>query len=310
MICAGCRAPIPDHVKFCPTCGTKAETVIAQVPHTKRCPMCGAYNLLSAKFCKADGHPLQQVEQAPSAAPPLEVKAPTVALSCPKCGTSYPVTVKFCRNDGIPLKSVPTPSPEATQPSVSVGTEQTPGSKTDPPVREEANQTVLVEVAAQPEPEETDAKQEAQVAAQPDVEVGTGAVGRPSRSWLWPAVAGVVLLLVGGAGYLYYSGFLGKDPAKVQMKLDAELKAQGLDDIYVEVSKDWVATVGGFVENEADRGRVLGIVESNNDVKEVEDRITVATAKDGPPIAATDSPSAQPPSMGKVEEMIKQGSFE
>ncbi|MDE2060573.1 MAG: BON domain-containing protein [candidate division NC10 bacterium] len=118
------------------------------------------------------------------------------------------------------------------------------------------------------------------------------------------------MLLVGGGGYLYYTGFLAKDPAKVQMTLDAELKAQGLDDIHVEVSKDRVVTVSGFVENEADKGRALGIVESDKDVKDIENRITVATAKASPARGTTESPNAQPPSMRKVEELIKQGTFE
>lgn len=350
MICGGCRAAIPDHVKFCPKCGAKAEAVTAQAAQTKRCPVCGTDNPLSAKFCKAGGHPLP-VEQAPSVAPPIETKESTDALSCPKCGTSYPVTAKFCRNDGTPLKSGPAPSLEPAQPSMPEETAQLPDNEAVLPAREEADRTVPVEVATQPElphphlpphgvegiayaDSSTLGGEEVKVATQPDVvEVGAGVVKRPSRSWLWPIAAGVVLLLVGGAGYLYYAGSLGKNPAKVQMKLDAELKAQGLDDIYVEVSKDWVATVSGFVENEADKGRVLGIVESNNDVKDVEDRITVATAKGGPAKGVTESPSAQspsmwtgedssakgeaapqnaqqPPSMRHLEEALKQGTFE
>ncbi len=65
MICAGCRASIPDHVKFCSKCGTKTDAVTAQAPPMKRCSN-GGDNPLSAKFCKADGYPLQQAEQAPS----------------------------------------------------------------------------------------------------------------------------------------------------------------------------------------------------------------------------------------------------
>jgi osmotically-inducible protein OsmY len=94
------------------------------------------------------------------------------------------------------------------------------------------------------------------------------------------------------------------------MKLDAELKAQGLDDIFVEIGKDWVATVSGFVDNEADKGRALGIVKSDKDVKDIEDRITLMAAKDSPEKAATERPGAQPPSMRKMEEVLKQGSFE
>jgi hypothetical protein len=124
------------------------------------------------------------------------------------------------------------------------------------------------------------------------------------------AAAGVVVLITSGIGYLYVSGLIGKNPANVQMKLDAELKAQGLDNLSVTVGKDWVATVSGSVENQTDKGRVLGIVESNKDIKHVEDRIVVMTAEGGSVEAVPEYPGAQPPSMKKVEELIKQGTFE
>jgi hypothetical protein len=188
------------------------------------------------------------------------------------------------------------------------GTEPSPSSEADPPASEEAKPTVLAEASTHPEPEQSVVNpQAAGVTAQP-VEVGLGTTRRPSRLWQWAAAAGVVVLLAGGTGYLYFSGIIGKNPAKVQMKFDAVLKAQGLNDIFVEIGKDWVATVSGFVDNEADKRKALGIVKSDKDVKDVEDRITVATAE-GSSVNA-EPPSAEPPSMKKVEELIKQGAFE
>lgn len=324
MICAECGASIPNHVQFCPKCGTKVGAVPASSPSTKRCPMCGEDNPISAKFCKADAYTFPPVGQVP----PIDLKEPKDALSCPKCGTSYPLTALFCRNDGTTLKGAPAAPPEAQQPSLSKETAQLPESGAAYPVREETNRVVLTEAVTQPEPPHPDLPprggegtpradssqlggRQVKVAAQPEiVDVRAEVVKRSSRSWLWPAVAGVVLLLISGAGYLYYAGFFGKDAAKVEMQLDAELKAQGLDNIYVKVSKDWVATVSGFVENEADKGRVLGIVESNKDVKDIEDRITVASTKGSSANGATESPGAQPPSMRSLEEAIKRGVFE
>lgn len=307
MICAECGVSIADHVQFCPKCGTKVGAVPTSSPLTKRCPMCGADNPMSAKFCKADAYTFPPVGQAP----PMDPQESRDTLSCPKCGTSYPLTAKFCRNDGTALKGAPVPSPEAKQPSLPKQTVQSVDKEGVLSVRAETNRTVPAEAAIPRESERTSTKPEAKVAAQSEiVEVGAGVVKRSSRSWLWPAVAGAVLLLVGGAGYLYYAGFFGKDPAKVQMTLDAELKAQGLDDIHVEVSKDRVVTVSGFVENEADRGRVLGIVESNNDVKDIEDRITVSSTKGSSVNGASGSPGNQPPSMRSLEEALKRGTFE
>ncbi len=291
MICAGCRASISDHVKFCPKCGTKAEAVTAQAPQTKRCPMCGVDNSLSANFCEEDGHPLELVEQQSL----LEVKEPTSGLFCSTCGTSYPLTVRFCRNDGTPLEGRLAPLREAAQSSVGERTGRPPESdEANPPADEEAKRPVLVDVAAQP-----------------DVEIGTGAVRRPLGSWQWLVAAGVVVLLAGGAGFLYFSGLIGKNTVTVKRKLDAELNAQGLNTISVEIGRDWVATVSGFVDNQVDKGRVLGIVESNKDVKDVEDRIDVVPAQDESVKAVAKAPSStQSPTMRKVDELIKQGAFE
>lgn len=337
--CPICGVDNPPSAQFCRADGHQLQQV-EPVPSTDlkasdsvlSCPACGASYPLTAKFCPRDGTPLKRgvVPSPEGVQPPI----PTGAVRLPASEAGQPVgqeTIQAVLADAAtvpktetkvvhrdsdvtaPPRSVEiarTMVEAATQPEAEATTVGITAEVTAQPINEETTQATLAAAATVSKPETTVVNQEAKAGTRPSLERQPGSMRRLSRSWLWPAVAGVVLLLVGGAGYLYYAGFFGKDPAKVQMKLDAEVKAQGLDDIHVEVSKDWVVTLSGFVENEADRGRVLGIVESNNDVKEVEDRITVVTAKSSPAKGATESPGAQPPSMRKVEELIKQGTFE
>lgn len=276
--CTQCNQEYEDDKKYCLDCGSALDPGVIPEPI---CANCGTANSTGFKFCKKCGTAIG--EAAGSAG---------VLLEPPQPVRPRPETAP---------KSVEMASDVATNSQPPARSRETTASKSAPE---------KLSTKATPESETTTVNQEAKIRTPPSFERQPGSVKRPLRSWLWPALAGVVLLLAGGASYIYYAGFPGKNPATLQMTLDRELKAQGLDDIYVEVSKDWVATVSGFVESETDRGRALGIVESNNDVKDIEDRITVATTKGSPTKRATEAPGDQPPSMRSLEEAIKRGTFE
>lgn len=350
LICSNCGATNRSDFRFCKQCGSTIGEVakLAEAAPTQDTLLTGkhleaANTIASSPTARAANHVAElQTERvvAPEAKVPLESPQPieprpeTATKGVEKASDVVTSTQPMARpQETTASKSAPaelgtkaTPEPETT--IVGITTKVTAR-----PIHEKTAQTTLGAAATVAKPEIIVANQEAKVGTQPNLERQPGSVKRSSRSWLWPAVAGVVLLLGGGAGYLYYTGFLGKNPVKLQMILDAEVKAQGLDNIHVEVSKDWVVTLSGFVENEADRGRVLGIVESSNDVKGVEDRITVASTKGGSAKGVTKSPNAQspstwtgedssaktetappstqqPPSMRNLEEAIKRGTFE
>jgi osmotically-inducible protein OsmY/predicted RNA-binding Zn-ribbon protein involved in translation (DUF1610 family) len=190
------------------------------------CPKCGTPYPLTAKFCKKDGTPLQpQVEikkpevkekeikpeetVEPKLETPIEVKTeekppepetviepkvsaeekpaekilglekPKDVIICPKCGTPNLLTAKFCKKDGNPLK-------EETKPSFAVEKEIKP------------------EVAVSPA-----------VKVAPKVEVKKEEAKRPSKTWIWVAVCGLVLIIAGVGSYLYFSGQIGKKPTEV-----------------------------------------------------------------------------------------------
>lgn len=99
MICEKCRNVIADTAKFCPKCGQVVKPAAADHGIAmKKCPQCGADNLLSARFCKIDGYNFLQKKEGGMAMPPAG------KVYCPKCGTSYNLGVRFCRNDGTSLQ--------------------------------------------------------------------------------------------------------------------------------------------------------------------------------------------------------------
>lgn len=327
LICSNCGATNRSDFRFCKKCGStigevaqlaeatpipdtllpgkhlEAENTIASSPTVRAADPVAELQTQRVVAPEAEvlREPPQPVMPKPETAPKSVERTPNVATNTQPMARSRETTAS--RSTPAELSTKATPKPETT--IVGIATEVTA-----PPIHEKTAQTALDAAATGLKPETTVVNQEAKIRAQPNREKQPDSVRQPSNSRLWPAMVGVVLLLIGGAGYFYYTGFLGKNPAKLQMTLDAELKAHTLDNIHVEVGKDWVVTVSGFVENEADRGRVLGIVESNNDIKGVEDRITVASAKGSSAKGATESPGAPPPSMRSLEEAIKRGTFE
>ena len=77
--CAKCGAALPDHAKFCPECGEKVASVVAE---TIVCPACGK-TVAKGKFCPECGQKL--------------------AVVCPKCGKDVVVGAKFCLECGEKL---------------------------------------------------------------------------------------------------------------------------------------------------------------------------------------------------------------
>ena len=104
-----CSADISDTAKFCPKCGIKIESEKVEDIGKKKCPSCGAKNLVSAKFCKNDGYNFQQVEER-SVEKPTETEKQKDIIVCPQCGTPHLLTAKFCMKDGTPLKEEEKPS--------------------------------------------------------------------------------------------------------------------------------------------------------------------------------------------------------
>ncbi len=201
VICQECKAEIHGAPKFCPKCGAKVDGPRQPASGTKVCPQCGAENLITAKFCKADGYRFElsgpatpdrtsakslsaaqvvpQTGGEPPPAPPV-VLAPVTpsdpgamlvlserAVICPKCTTPNIPTVKFCRGCGSSLNEE---VPKSTASDSAVATPTPLGSPTP---RERA-----------PGPES-------------------------SAAWKVPAIAAAVLMVAGVAGWFGYSKWNG-----------------------------------------------------------------------------------------------------
>jgi osmotically-inducible protein OsmY len=279
--CPSCGAENPASAKFCKVDGynfQQAEkkreerpTEVEKPSNLLFCPKCGASYPLTAKFCKKDGTSLQQVtgtveirkpdtkegEIKPDATieskaeaaitetkaveePPEKVPVPEKPkdfIVCPKCGTTNPLTAKFCKKDGAPLK-------EDIKPSL---------------VRE-----IQPEVPVKPAIKES---------GPPKAESRKKAIRKTSKIWVWITICGVVLIILCGGSYLYFSDLIGKKPESLQKKINMELEEKKLDSISVQVDKEWVATVSGIVGKPIYRSEALNIVKSHKEVKEIIDNI-------------------------------------
>ena len=81
-----------------------------------------------------------------------------------------------------------------------------------------------------------------------------------------------MLVIAGSGGYLYYTGFIGKTPAKLGEQINNELKAKGLN-LYCEIDKNWTATLKGSVKSAAEKETAMGIVKAHKEVKDVKDEL-------------------------------------
>lgn len=290
-ICKPCNRSYEDDKRYCRRCGGILE---AGSVSELSCDNCGTTNRSDVSVCRKCGFAIGQAPR-PVAATPTQETLQKQRLAA--------------ENNTAPSPTVQAADPVAGPVSESISAPE-PAVMIEPPRPGRPKPASLAETATQPKPETTIVGIKAEATAQPNVERQPEAVRQSSRSRRWAVAAGVVVLLVSGIGYLFLSGLIGKNPAKVQMALNAELKAQGLDNLSIAIGQDWVATVGGSADNQTDKGRALGIVQSNKDVKHVEDHIVVVTAQGSSADATPEYPSAQSPSLKKVEELIKQGAFE
>jgi osmotically-inducible protein OsmY len=166
-------------------------------------------------------------------------------MICDKCKAEVLPTAKFCPACGAKV--------EAVQPAAAQG--GTEGATT-------AAGSEKVQAEAPPVNVEKPVSSQA-----------TQQVGRKTSTGLLAAVILLVLLAIAGAGgYLYYTGVIGKTPARLSAQISDELKAKGLN-LYCEVDKNWTATLRGSVKSPADKETAMGIVKAHKEVKDVKDEL-------------------------------------
>lgn len=279
--CPSCGAENPASARFCKVDGynfQQAGEKLVERPMEEGkplkvllCPKCGTSYPLTAKFCKKDGTPLEKVshvaeikapdipekemrpdaiieskvepkvieakaeEKQPQKVPDLE--KPKDFIICPKCGTTNPLTARFCRKDGTPLK-------EDVEPSL------VPETKPQVSAKPTARESVL-----------------------PEAEIRKKAIRKTSRIRVWITVFGLVLMLLGAGSYLYLTGLLGKNPEKIQEKINTELTEKQLNAVSAQISKEWVATVSGIVSEPSYKSNALDIVRSHKELKKIIDNI-------------------------------------
>ncbi len=276
-----CGGENPVSAKFCKFDGYNFQQVeekpeekpieVEKPSNVLLCPKCGASYPLTAKFCKKDGTSLQQVTDTVEIKKPdieegrikpdatIESKAEAVVteiraveelpenvpvlgkpkdfIVCPKCGTSNSLTARFCKKDGAPLKEdIKPPFVQEIEPAVPV------------------KQTIREPVPAKAESRKK-------------------AIRKASGIWVWITIPSLVLIMLGGGSFLYFSGFIGKNPEGLQKKINTELGEKELGNISVQIDKEWVATLSGVISKPFQRRDASKIVKSHKEVKETIDNI-------------------------------------
>ena len=163
-------------------------------------------------------------------------------MICDKCKTEVSSAAKFCPKCGSKVEEVhPAVAQDSAEGAASAGA----AIKQASPTPNAEGRTI-----------------------QPPVATGGG------KSSKGPLIAVIValLVLVGAGAYLYFTGFAGKDPAKLGAQISDELKAKGLN-LYCEVDKNWTATLKGSVKSPADKEIAMGIVKAHKEVKDVKDEL-------------------------------------
>ena len=314
MFCDKCKTTIPDTSKFCPKCGCKVFAEQPQEQKTVKCPQCGAENPLGAKFCKVDGFKLQPTETGTA----TEKTSGNGTLICPTCGTENPITAKFCKKDGTPLpKSEVTSSKSEAAQTQTIPESKFPGERSS-----ELSSTIKCPRCGTENPVASKfcKKDGAPLAVgRPnDIDAGAATTGpakepekkhnlpgasstaadiRENRSKRWiftTAIAVFVVLCAGGTGALYYFGFIGMNPSRVQKIINSDLLSKGFS-VSVTVDDRWIARIEGTVSADSDKQIALDMVRSNKYVKDVVDNMV--------PPAPVEPPPQPPEELKPVEEI-------
>lgn len=294
MQCSKCQATIAAGIKFCPKCGTRAETPAVEAGG-KRCPQCGTENLANAKFCKKDGYRFDSVAVKPDvpASPPPVVMPPSEpkaqeavskpappasdSVACPKCGTANAPTAKFCKKDGYPLQAAgATAAPTAVPPPIVV-------PPVVPPAKQAAMASAVTPPAPKPAPQPVPAIQPVPAAPRPAVSAASSALVKPAASksrkgMMIGAALGAAILAGTGGGYAYWTGYIGNRQGSVQNEINAELGSHGLSNIKVTVNHEWVASLAGTVPNQSDKDQAFGLVSGHNELKSIINEVQIESS--------------------------------
>jgi len=235
ILCPKCGTSYPLTAKFCKKDGTPLQKVApiskeeVKQPEVKEKE--AKQEAVVEPITRAVTAETRVEEKLPEKAP--EIDKPKDTIICPKCGTPNPLTAKFCKKDGTPLKEEVRPlesKEKEVKPEVIIETKppeiiaekevekptekvlEIEEQKVKPPVKEEvkpltkAEKEIKSEKVVQPQIKE---------AAPPITAVKKEPAGRPSKTWVWLTIIGVIIIIAGVGSYFYFSGQPSKKTSEV-----------------------------------------------------------------------------------------------
>ncbi len=94
-----------------------------------------------------------------------------------------------------------------------------------------------------------------------------------SRKWGRFMLVAIILLAGSAGSYLFYTGYMARNPKAAEAQLNKELSAKGLS-VNAVIGKDWTAAVTGSVRSHEEKESAIAIVKSHKlRCKEVSDGI-------------------------------------